>query len=223
MEPKPIFENPNYVGSGKLKNKVAIITGGDSGIGRAVAIAFAKEGADVVIVYHNEHQDATETTEKIKQHGRNCLAIPGDLRNESFSQTVVHITIQTFKKVDILVNNQAVQYPQKSILNITSDQLIHTFQTNVFANFYMVKAVLPYLQQGSTIINTVSITAYEGHKQLIDYSATKGADVEMFGINTPIKRAGQPFELAPAYVYLASDDLNYVSGQVIHINGGTIV
>ncbi|MED3550626.1 SDR family oxidoreductase [Cytobacillus praedii] len=262
MVPKPISENPSYKGSGKLKGKVAIITGGDSGIGRAVSYAFAKEGAKVVIVYLNEHKDAKETEQRIKELGGECLLISGDLKEEKMSQQVVQQTLQAFGRIDILINNHAIQYVRKSILEITKEQLEQTFQTNIFSFFYLTKAVLPHLKAGSSIINTASITAYEGHKKLIDYSATKGAivaftrslslslekqqirvnavapgpiwtplipatfsekEVMKFGLEIPMKRAGQPFELAPAYVYLASEDSSYVSGQVIHVNGGAMV
>lgn len=262
MTPRPISENPSYKGAGKLKGKVAIITGGDSGIGRAVAYAFVKEGAKVVIVYLNEHKDAKETEQRINELGGESLLLSGDLKEEKMSQYVVEQAIKRFGQVDILLNNHAVQYVQKSILDITKEQLEQTFQTNIFSFFYLIKAVLPHLKAGSSIINTASITAYEGNKKLIDYSATKGAivaltrslslslekqqirvnavapgpiwtplipasfsekDVMKFGIDTPMKRAGQPYELAPAYVYLASEDSSYVSGQVIHVNGGTMV
>lgn len=262
MAPRPISENPAYSGSGKLKDKVAIITGGDSGIGRAVAYAFVKEGASVVIVYLNEHQDAAETEQRIGELGGEAHFIAADLRDENTSSYVVEQTLKKFGKIDILVNNHAVQFVQKSILDITKEQLENTFQTNIFSYFYLTKAVLPYFSAGSAIINTASVTAYEGQKKLIDYSATKGAvvaftrslslslekqqirvnavapgpiwtplipasfsekDVMKFGTDTPMKRAGQPFELAPTYVYLASDDSRYVSGQVLHVNGGTMV
>jgi NAD(P)-dependent dehydrogenase (short-subunit alcohol dehydrogenase family) len=262
MTPRPISENPNYNSAGKLQNKVAVITGGDSGIGRAVAYAYAKEGADLVIAYLNEHQDAQETKQRIESLGRRCLLIAGDLGIEVTCQQVIAQTLQTFGKLDILVNNCAEQHPQNSLLQITADQLERTFRTNIFSYFYMTKAALPHLKPGSAIINTASITAYHGHKTLLDYSATKGAivtftrslslqlvglgirvngvapgpiwtplipstfteqEVAKFGADTPMMRAGQPFELAPAYVYLASDDSSYVSGQILHVNGGEIV
>lgn len=261
MDPLPIAENPEYRGSGKLAGKVAIITGGDSGIGRAAAIAFAKEGANVVIVYLYEHRDAEYTKRRIEELGQQCLAIAGDLRSPLVSQEVVRRTLKGFGQIDILVNNHGVQFPQCSILEITDAQLEDTFRTNIFAFFYMTKAVLPHMARGSCIINTTSVTAYEGNQYLIDYSATKGAIVAFtrslslsladagirvnavapgpiwtplqpaswpaeyittFGTDTPMKRPGQPFELAPAYVYLASQDSGYVSGQVLHVNGGTI-
>lgn len=262
MNPRPISENPQYKGSGKLNGKVAVITGGDSGIGRAVAYAFAKEGADIAIPYLNEHRDAEETRMRIEQIGRWCLLLPGDLRDEKTCQDAIEKTVAAFGHLDILVNNHGVQYVQKSILDITKEQLERTFQTNIFSFFYLTKAALPYLKKGSSIINTTSVTAYEGHKELMDYSATKGAittftrslslslvkkgirvngvapgpiwtplipssfsanQVSIFGTETPMKRAGQPFELAPTYVYLASDDSRYVTGQVLHVNGGTMV
>lgn len=262
MKPLPIFENSNYIPSNKLCDKVAIISGGDSGIGRAVSVLFAKEGADIVISYLNEHEDANYTKQIIEGLGRKCLLIPGDLRNENLSSYIAQTTMDTFGKIDILVNNCAVQYPQNSILDISSNQLRDTFETNIFTFFYLTKAVLPYLEANSSIINTASITAFGGKKNLIDYSATKGAimtftkslslsladqkirvnavapgpvwtplipssfsgqEVEVFGTEVPLKRAGQPFELAPAYLYLASDDSRYVTGQIIHVNGGTIV
>lgn len=262
MNPLPEFDDKSYVGSGKLLNKVAIITGGDSGIGRAVAIAFAKEGANIVITYLNEHTDAERTKKQIEQLGKICTVYAGDIGSELFCQEIVDHTMDQFGRIDILVNNAAEQYPQESIETITSEQLEKTFRTNIFSYFYLSKAVLPYLKAGSTIINTTSVTAYEGNKQLIDYSSTKGAivsftrslslslidrgirvngvapgpiwtplipasfpatQVATFGANTPMKRAGQPKELAPAYVYLASNDSSYMSGQILHINGGIVV
>ena len=262
MKPNPIFENPNYIPSGKLQNKVVIISGGDSGIGRAISVLFAKEGAYIVISYLNEHEDASYTKQIVESYGRRCILIPGDLRDENLSTYIVQTTMNAFGKIDVLINNCGVQFPQNSILDITSKQLKDTFETNIFTFFYLTKAVLPYLQANSSIINTTSITAFDGKKNLIDYSATKGAitvftkslalsladqlirvnavapgpiwtplipssfneqEVEIFGTETPLKRAGQPFELAPAYLYLASDDSRYVTGQIIHVNGGTIV
>ena len=262
MTPLPIYENPNYIASKKLEGKVAIISGGDSGIGRAVSVLFAKEGANIVISYLNEHRDANYTKQVIEDLGRKCLLVPGDLRDENLSKYIAETTMKTFGKIDILVNNCGVQFPQDSILNISSQQLKDTFETNIYTFFYLTKAVLPYLKENSSIINTTSITAFDGKKNLIDYSATKGAitvftkslalsladskirvnavapgpiwtplipasftkeQVEIFGAETPLKRAGQPFELAPAYLYLASDDSRYVTGQIIHVNGGTIV
>ena len=265
MQPRPISHNPYYKGSCKLKDKVAIITGGDSGIGRAVAYLFAQEGADIVIPYLCEHEDANETKNNIECLGRKCLLIPGDLKDEEMSKVVVEKTIEQFGKIDILVNNHAVQYVQRSILDITAEQLDTTFRTNIYAYFFMTKAVLPYLKKGSVIINTTSVTSYEGNKNLIDYSSTKGAittftrslsqslisqgirvngvapgpiwtpltvssfsaeEVETFGSGTskvPMNRASQPFEIATSYLFLASDDSSYMSGQILHPNGGTMV
>ncbi len=177
MNPKPIFENPNCLGSGKLLNKVALITGGDSGIGKAVAIAYAREGADIAIVYLDEHQDAEDTKKLIEAKGRKCILIPGDIGEDIFCLDAVNKTIKELGKLDILVNNAAEQHPQNSIEDITKEQLEKTFKTNIFSMFYMVKCALPHLKEGATIINTSSVTAYEGHKTLIDYSSTKGAIV----------------------------------------------
>ena len=262
MIPRPIFENPHYTGSNKLLNKAAIITGGDSGIGRAVAIAFAKEGADVVIVYLNEHEDAFETKERVNQLGRQCLTIAGDIGDENFCHYVVQKTIEAFGHLEILVNNAGEAHSQASISDISVMQLKRTFQTNIFSYFYLTQAAIPYLKKGSSIINTTSIAAYTGLEYAIDYAASKGAIVSFtrslalsainqgirvngiapgpvwtplipssgppetyatFGSDTPMKRAAQPFELAPAYVYLASDDSSYVTGQILHVNGGMII
>ncbi|MDZ5668962.1 SDR family oxidoreductase [Bacillus stercoris] len=260
MDPRPVFDKPKK--AKKLEGKTAIITGGDSGIGRAVSVLFAKEGANVVIVYLNEHQDAEETKQYVEKEGVKCLLIEGDVGDEAFCNDVVGRASQAFPSIDILVNNAAEQHVQPSIEKITSHQLLRTFQTNIFSMFYLTKAVLPHLKKGSSIINTASITAYKGNKTLIDYSATKGAivtftrslsqslvqqgirvnavapgpiwtplipasfaakDVEVFGSDVPMERPGQPVEVAPSYLYLASDDSTYVTGQTIHVNGGTIV
>ncbi|QIR39015.1 SDR family oxidoreductase [Tolypothrix sp. PCC 7910] len=262
MQPKPKADDAKYQGSGKLKDKVALITGGDSGIGRAVAIAFAKEGADVAIVYLNEHDDAKETKHLVEQQGRRAVAIAGDIGDENFCQQTIQQTIGEFGKLDILVNNAAEQHPQESIEDITKEQLERTFRTNIFSMFFLTKAALKHLQEGSAIINTTSVTAYKGNPQLLDYSSTKGAivaftrslskslveknirvnavapgpiwtplipstfpeeKVENFGKQVPMKRAGQPEEVAPSYVFLASDDSSYMSGQVLHPNGGDVV
>lgn len=262
MNPLPQFDNGNYKASGKLLDKVAIITGGDSGIGRAVAIAYAKEGADVVIVHLNENDDAKHTSEALAALGRKCLIIEADLKNEKNSAAIADKVINEFGKIDILVNNAGVQFPQNSILDITKDQLFNTFESNIFSLFYITKAVLPHMKSGSAIINSSSITAFEGHPTLIDYSGTKGAivsftrslslsltaqnirvnaiapgpiwtplivssfsaeEVKTFGSTTPMGRAGQPCELAPAYVFLASEDASYISGQILHVNGGMII
>ncbi|MEX3715159.1 SDR family oxidoreductase [Cytobacillus horneckiae] len=262
MIPEPIYISDSYKAAGKLNNKVAIITGGDSGIGKSTAIYFAKEGADVVVVYLNEHQDAEDTKKYVEAEGKQCLLLPGDIGQESFCVDVVKQTIEQFGKIDILVNNAGEQHPQQNLQEISTEQLEKTFKTNIFSMFHLTKAVLPHLQSGAAIVNTASVTAYAGNKTLIDYSSTKGAivsytrslsltladqgirvnavapgpiwtplipstfpadQVAQFGKNVPFKRAGQPFELAPAYVYLASDDSSYVSGQVIHVNGGKVV
>lgn len=259
MEPKPVFDNPAYVGTGKLRGKVALVTGGDSGIGRAVCVAFAKEGADVSIVYYNEQEDADHTRRMIEALGRKCLLIPGDLRGEAFCRQAVESTVSSLRRLDVLVNNAGVQFPQNSLADISAGQLEMTFQINIFAMFHVTRAALPYLKAGSAVINTTSVNAYIGNAQLIDYSATKGAIVSFtramarslvsqgvrvngvapgpiwtplqpaswpadyvptLGSDTPMKRSGQPFELAPTYVYLASDDSSYVTGQILHVDGG---
>jgi NAD(P)-dependent dehydrogenase (short-subunit alcohol dehydrogenase family) len=262
MNPKPIFEDPNLIGSGKLMNKVALITGGDSGIGKAVALSYAREGADIAILYLDEHEDAEETKKLILAKGRKCILIPGDIGEDTFCKDAVTKTIKELGKIDILINNAAEQHPQNSIEDITTQQLEKTFRTNIFAMFYLVKASLPHLKEGATIINTSSVTAYKGHETLIDYSSTKGAivtftrslalslasrkirvnavapgpiwtplipssfsasEVGEFGKNTPMGRPGQPVELAETYVFLASGGSSYISGETIHVNGGSII
>jgi NAD(P)-dependent dehydrogenase (short-subunit alcohol dehydrogenase family) len=262
MKPRPKAEDEKHRGSGKLRNKVAIITGGDSGIGRAVAVAFAKEGADVAIVYLEEHKDADETKRLVEEKGRRCLLVSGDVGQEDFCQKGVGQIVKEFGKIDILVNNAAEQHPQKSISKITEKQLERTFRTNIFSFFFMTKAAMKYLSEGGAIINTTSVTAYKGSAQLLDYSSTKGAitaftrslsqaladkrirvngvapgpiwtplipstfspeEVETFGSDVPLGRPGQPEEVAPSYVFLASDDSSYMTGQILHPNGGSIV
>ncbi|MCM1216946.1 MAG: SDR family oxidoreductase [Lachnospiraceae bacterium] len=263
MDPLPVSECGKTCR--KLEDKVALITGGDSGIGRAVAYDFVKEGASVVIVYYDEEVDAGDTAERIRELGGRCLLLCGDLKDPSFAEYCVDRTIKCFGKLDILVNNHAVQYIRRSILDISHEQLEFTFRNNVFSFFYLIQYALPYMKRGGSIINTTSVTAYEGNKDLIDYSATKGAivaltrslslslveqgirvngvapgpiwtplipasysaaEVATFGKKTshvPMDRAGQPCEVSPCYVFLASDDSSYMTGQVLHPNGGTIV
>jgi NAD(P)-dependent dehydrogenase (short-subunit alcohol dehydrogenase family) len=262
MTPRPKAEDPQHRGSGKLAGKVALITGGDSGIGRAVAIAFAKEGADVAINYLEEDRDAKETRRMVEEHGRRCVLLPGDVGDEKTCRRMVDRSVKELGKLDILVNNASEQHPQKSIEDITSEQLERTFRTNVFGYFFMTKAALKHLREGSCIINTTSVTAYKGSADLLDYSSTKGAEVaftrslsqnlaekkirvngvapgpiwtplipstfgeekvETFGGDVPLGRPGQPEEVAPSYVFLASDDASYMTGQMLHPNGGSVI
>lgn len=261
LRPKPKAVDPMQRGSGKLVGKVGLITGGDSGIGRAVAVAFAKEGADVAIGYREATRDARETQRLVEAEGARCLVIKGDVGREATCRRYVGRTVEVLGRLDILVNNAAEQTPQQDIGRITEQQLEQTFRTNIFAMFFLVKAALPHLRTGSAIINTASVTAYRGSPHLIDYSATKGAIVaftralsanlvkkgirvnavapgpiwtplipstlgeskEDFGKDQPMRRAGEPAEVAPSYVFLASNDSSYMSGQVLHPNGGEIV
>lgn len=262
MDPEPIYDNPDYKGTGRLKGRTAIITGGDSGIGRAISVAYGKEGCNVVIVYNTADDDANTTKQAVESYQAKVLLIKGDIGDSNFCNQVVEKTVQTFGSLDILVNNAAEQHPQKRLEDITDEQLHRTFQTNIFSMFYLTRAALPHLKENSVIINTSSITAYKGSADLLDYSATKGAitaftrslsanlaerkirvnqiapgpiwtplivstldknAVGTFGKDTPLKRPGQPVELAEAYVFLASDASTYITGQTIHINGGTIV
>lgn len=262
MTPKPLTDDPDYKAAGKLQGKVALITGGDSGIGKAVAIVFAKEGADVAISFLNEFPDAEETKQQIERYGRKCLLLPGDIGDETHCVKIVEDTIQQLGKLDILVNNAGEHYEQPSIADLTREQIEMTFRTNVFSVFYLSKAALQHMKEGSTIINTASVTAYKGSSHLLDYSTTKGAlvtftrslaqqvvdkgirvnavapgpfwtpliaasfppeEVAEFGKDVPMGRPGQPAEIAPYYVFLASTDSSYMSGQVLHGNGGTVV
>lgn len=262
MIPAPDTEPRTYQKGRKLDGKVAVITGGDSGIGKAAALLFADEGADLVIVYYDEHEDARQTENELRMRGSDVLLLAGDLTEEAFCLQVVEETVARFGKIDILVNNAGVQFPQDSLLNITSEQLEITFRTNVFAPFYITRAALPYMTAGSSIINSSSITAFRGSERLIDYAATKGAlisftrslstaladrgirvnavapgpiwtplipasfdeeEVARFGKDVPMGRAGQPHEAATAYLFLASEDSSYFTGQTLHPNGGIVV
>jgi NAD(P)-dependent dehydrogenase (short-subunit alcohol dehydrogenase family) len=262
MNPRPEYRGEDYKAAGKLEGKVAIITGGDSGIGRSVAVLYAREGADVTILYLDQHQDAEQTRSVVERYGRRCLTFAGDVADREVCRNVIDETLAAFGKLDILINNAAEQHPQEKLEDISEEQWEKTFRTNIFGIFQMTKAALPHLGKGASIINTTSVTAYKGSPQLLDYSATKGAitaftrslsmnlaergirvngvapgpiwtplipstfdadEVAEFGSNTPMKRPGQPDEVAPAYVYLASSDAAYVSGQVLHVNGGTVV
>ncbi|MDG2534351.1 SDR family oxidoreductase [Sphingomonas sp. HITSZ_GF] len=262
LEPKPDWE-PRYRGSGRLEGKVALITGADSGIGRAVAALYAREGADVAILYLCEHDDAEKTAQIIRSEGREALTIAGDVGDKAFCDSAVAKIIEKFGRIDVLVNNAGEQHPDKDITDITEAQLRRTFQTNIFGMFFLTQAVRPHLKKGAAIVNCTSVTMYQGSKELLDYSSTKGAitaftrslsenlvgegirvnavapgpiwtplnpmggaspeKLEHFGENTPMGRPGQPNEVAPAFLFLACEDASYMSGQVLHPNGGTIV
>lgn len=264
MHPEPEIIKSTHLGSHKLKDKVVLISGGDSGIGRSVAVLFAREGADVAIIYLEEQQDAERTKQLVEQEGQHCLLLKEDISDPKSSEKCVAETLKVFGKINILINNAGVQYQQKDLGDISTEQLEKTFKTNIFSIFHLTKAVLPYLKEGDSIINTTSITSYHGHDELMDYASTKGAittftrslsnnlmkqkkgirvngvapgpiwtplipssfdaeTVAKFGQDTPMGRMGQPSEVAPAYLFLASDDASYITGQVIHVNGGEIV
>ncbi len=259
MEPKPIYEADYYKGSGKLEGKTAIITGGDSGIGRAVAILYAKEGADLVLAYLDEHKDAEDTKSLVEEHGVKCELYPFDVKKKDQCSSLVDFTLEKFGKLNILVNHAGVQYPTKDFLDISEKQVKETFETNVYGIIFLTQAALPHLGKGDSIINTTSITAYNGSPDLMDYAATNGAitsltrslagnqahhgirinavapgpiytplipasfdaeKVANHGGDSPMGRRGQPSELGPSYVFLASEDASYMTGQVIHVNGG---
>jgi NAD(P)-dependent dehydrogenase (short-subunit alcohol dehydrogenase family) len=261
MQPRPEYE-PKFPGVGKLKGKVALITGADSGIGRAVAVAMAREGARIAIVYLEEHKDANETREAVAREGSSAILLAGDVGDEAFCEAAVEATVEQFGRLDILVNNAGEQHETEDIRDIDAGQIERTFRTNVFSMFYMTKHALRHMPKGGSIINSASVTAYQGHKTLLDYSATKGAIVTLtrslsealikdairvnavapgpiwtplipasfdpehvakHGSSAPMQRPGQPNEVAPCYVFLASDEASYISGQVLHPNGGNVV
>jgi len=262
MTPRPRADDASRRGSGRLEGRVAVITGGDSGIGRAVAVDFAREGADLTLLYLEEHEDADETRRLVRGHGADCALIPGDVGDEAHCGRAVAEVVERHGRIDVLVNNAAEQHVREDITDITAEQLERTFRTNVFGMFFMTKAALPHMGEGAAIVNTTSVTAYKGNPVLLDYSATKGAivaftralsaglasrgirvnavapgpiwtplipatfdaeSVAAFGQDVPLGRPGQPAEVAPAYTFPASEDVSYITGQVIHPNGGTVV
>ncbi|AWW32012.1 NAD(P)-dependent oxidoreductase [Echinicola strongylocentroti] len=262
MDPTPEYLKPNYKGSGKLKDKVAIISGGDSGIGRAVAVLFASEGAKVAIAYLEEDRDAEETKRLVEEQGGSALLVKADLSKKSACKKVVSETLETFGQLNIIINNAAQQYVQRQLEDIDEEQLRKTFETNIFSYFFLTQAALPHLSKGDSVVNTASVTAYRGKPELIDYSSTKGAivaftrslstslasknirvngvapgpiwtplipasfskeEVGEFGVHVPLGRPGEPSEVAPAFLFLASDEASYITGQFIHPNGGEIL
>ena len=262
MNPRPIFDNPNYIGSGKLKDKVAIITGGDSGLGRAAAVAFAKEGAKLVIPYYDEHEDAMETKRYIELLGGECEILSGDISDKIFSKKIVNFTLERFGKIDVLVNNAGVQYQQDYLDCISDEQFDRTMKVNIYGMFYLTREVLPHLKSGASIINLSSVTTFYGEPQLIDYVTTKGAivgftrslarnlalknirvnaiapgffwtplqpacwvkeKIPSLGADAAMARGAMPYELAPTFVFLASNDSSYMTGQIIHNNGGQVM
>ncbi len=262
MDPRPVFIRDSYRASGKLEGKIALVTGGDSGIGRAVSVHFAKEGADVAIVYYDEHEDAEETRDWIEKAGKRCLLFSGDIKDPSFCRQVVKSVLEKWGRIHVLVNNAGMQITDERLQEISTEQLEAVFRTNIFSFFYFAEAVAQQMEEGDSIINTTSVTAYRSSPTLIDYSSTKGAittftrslatnlaekgirvngvapgpvwtplivasfdeeRIKNFGKQTAMKRAGQPAELAPAYVFLASEDASFITGQVIHVNGGEVV
>lgn len=262
MDPEPLMIRENYRGSGKLKDKVALITGGDSGIGKSAALHFAREGANVAIVYFNEDQDARNTQLEVENEGSRCLLLKGDIKDEEFCHRAIQLTTEEFGYLNIIVNNAAMQFPEENLEDVQIENLKTTFETNIYSYFYLTQAAIEHLKQGDVVINTTSVTAYRGSEHLIDYASTKGAIVsftrslskslakkgirvnavapgpiwtplipatfkgeqlENFGKDVPMGRPGQPAELGPAYVYLACEDSSYMTGQVLHINGGEII
>ena len=262
MTPRPIFDNPNYKGSNKLKDKVIIITGGDSGLGRAACVAFAKEGAKIVIAYLNEHEDANATKRYIEKLGGTCILLSGTITDKNFCEHIVSETLNNFGKIDVLINNAGVQYQQDRLEDVCDEQFDHTMKVNVYGMFYLTRAALPYMKSGSSIINLTSVTTFYGDPQLMDYVTTKGAivgftrslarnlalknirvnaiapgffwtplqpacweakKIPTLGADAAMGRGAMPYELAPMFVYLASDDSSYVTGQVMHVNGGQVM
>ncbi|MES2478676.1 MAG: SDR family oxidoreductase [Bacteroidota bacterium] len=262
MSPQPEYIRDDYKGSEKLSEKVALITGGDSGIGRSVAVHFAREGADVAITYLNEKEDALETKRLVEEEGQRCLLLKGDLKKEAFCRRIVLDTLQTFGTLNILVNNAALHYPKEHLRDLETEDIHLTFETNIFPLFFTVMEALKTMKQGDSIINTSSVVAYRGSEHLVDYASTKGAIVSFtrslamqlaekgirvngvapgpiwtplipssfdakhvseFGSSTPMKRAGQPSEVAPAFVFLAAEDSSYITGHFIHVNGGDVM